>query len=108
MTIQFELQGRKFMAINGGPDFQFSPAISMVAYCDTQEQLDDLWDSLSDGGKTMACGWLTDRFGISWQIVPSSLPALMSGDTEQAHRVVRALWDMIKLDIAALKKAAQQ
>ena len=91
ITIQFELQDRRFMAINGGPDFKFSPAISMVAYCDTQEELDQLWDRLSAGGATMACGWLTDRFGVSWQIVPSILPELMAGDAEKANRVMQSL-----------------
>jgi predicted 3-demethylubiquinone-9 3-methyltransferase (glyoxalase superfamily) len=105
MTIQFELQQRAYMAINGGPDFQFSPAISLVAYCDTQEELDQLWDGLADGGATMACGWLTDRFGISWQIVPAILPELMAGDAEQCNRVMQALWGMVKLDIQALQQA---
>ncbi len=107
MTIQFELQDRRFMAINGGPDFKFSPAISMVAYCDTQEELDHLWDGLAEGGATMACGWLTDRFGVSWQIVPSILPGLMAGDDEKSNRVMQALWGMVKLDIAALQQAAE-
>ena len=107
MTIQFELQNRRFMAINGGPDFQFTPAISMVAYCDTQEQLDHLWDSLSNAGATMACGWLTDRFGISWQIVPAILPDLMAAGGDTSNRVMQALWGMVKLDIGELQRAAK-
>ena len=106
MTIQFELQDRAFMAINGGPAFEFSPAISLVAYCDTQEELDGLWESLVAGGSSMACGWLTDRFGVSWQIVPTILPKLMAGDSEQSNRVMQALWGMVKLDIAALQQVA--
>ncbi len=106
MTIQFELQDRRFMAINGGPEFKFSPAISMVAYCDTQAELDQLWDRLSERGTTLACGWLTDRFGVSWQIVPSILPELMAGGGEKSNRVMQALWGMIKLDINALQQAA--
>ncbi len=108
MTIQFELQGRQFMAINGGPDFKFSPAISLVAYCDNQQELDRLWDGLSAGGAPMACGWLTDRFGISWQVVPTILPELMALGGEKANRVMQALWGMVKLDIDALQQAAEE
>jgi predicted 3-demethylubiquinone-9 3-methyltransferase (glyoxalase superfamily) len=106
MTISFELAKRPFMALNGGPQFQFTPAISMMVACDTQEEIDNLWDKLSQGGQTQQCGWLTDRFGLSWQIVPSILPELMAGDAEQSNRVMQALWGMVKLDIAALERAA--
>ena len=107
MTIEFELQGRPFMAINGGPDFTFSPAISLVAYCDTQQELDRLWDALLEGGAPMACGWLTDRFGVAWQIVPTALPGLMAGDAQCVERVMHALWGMVKLDLVALERAAE-
>ena len=106
MTIAFELRGRSFLAINGGPQFQFSPAISMMVSCDTQQEIDDLWDQLSQGGETQQCGWLTDRFGLSWQIVPSILSSLMTGDAQRSSRVMQALWGMVKLDIEALKQAA--
>ena len=105
MTIQFRLQGRDFMAINGGPAFKFSEGISMVAYCDDQAELDRLWDALGEGGTLMACGWLTDRFGVAWQIQPTCLPELMSGDQDGVNRCMQALWGMVKLDIAALKAA---
>lgn len=107
MTIHFELQGRSFMAINGGPQFQLTPAISMMASCETQEEIDDLWDRLSAGGEKQQCGWLRDRFGLSWQVVPSILPELMTGDAKRSSRVMQALWGMVKLDIEALKKAAE-
>lgn len=107
MTISFELQGRPFMAINGGPQFQFSPAISLMVNCETQEEIDHLWNELSAGGETQACGWLRDRFGLSWQIVPAVLAELMTGDAESSSRVMQALWGMVKLDIAALRRAAE-
>ena len=95
------------MAINGGPQFQFSPAISMMVSCDSQPEIDRLWDQLSQGGQTLHCGWLTDRFGVSWQIVPAILPDLMTGDPDQSSRVMQALWGMEKLDIEALQQAAK-
>ena len=107
MAIWFELGGRSFMAINGGPEFQLTPAISMSASCDTQEEIDRLWDGLSEGGSTQECGWLTDRFGVSWQIVPTILDELISGDPARSARVMQALWGMVKLDIATLKQAAE-
>lgn len=107
MTIEFELQGRSFMAINGGPQFELTPAISMMVNCETQQEIDDLWDKLSEGGETQACGWLKDRFGLSWQIVPAVLSELMTGDAERSSRVMQALWGMVKLDIEALKQAAE-
>ena len=107
MTIRFAIQGRNYMAINGGAHFQFSPAISMMAHCDSQEELDDLWNKLSDGGTTQSCGWLTDRFGVSWQIVPTVLDELMQLPEEKSSKVMTALWGMGKLDISTLKAAAK-
>ena len=107
MTMTFELQGRPFMAINGGPQFQFSPAISMMVNCESQHEIDELWDELSQGGEPQQCGWLRDRFGVSWQIVPTMLAELMTGDAEKSNRVMQALWNMDKLDIEGLRRAAE-
>ena len=98
---------RLSFAINGGPQFQFSPAISMMVSCITQREIDHLWDQLSHGGETPQCGWLRDRFGLSWQIVPAILSELMTGDADKSNRVVQALRGMVKLDIAELKRAAK-
>ncbi|MFC3107534.1 VOC family protein [Undibacterium arcticum] len=106
MTVRFILDGQEFLALNGGPEYTFSPAISMVAYCETQRELDDLWEQLSAGGAEVQCGWLQDKFGVSWQIVPTALPALMSGkDVAATQRAMAALLQMKKLDIAALQRA---
>jgi predicted 3-demethylubiquinone-9 3-methyltransferase (glyoxalase superfamily) len=107
MVATFEVQGHEFMALNGGPQYSFTPAISLVVHCDTQEEIDDYWTKLTaDGGKEVQCGWLTDKFGISWQIVPSILGELMSGnDPARSQRVMQALWQMMKLDIGKLKQA---
>lgn len=106
MTAEFELEGQKFMALNGGPTFQFSPGISLFVNCETQAELDELWAKLSAGGKEVGCGWLQDHFGVSWQIVPNSLGRLLGDkDPERASRVMKAMLGMVKLDIAALKKA---
>ena len=107
MTITFTLRGRPFLAINGGPQFQFSPAISMMVTCQSQQEIDDFWEKLSHGGETQQCGWLRDRFGVSWQIVPEILPELMAGDAKKSNRVMQAWWGMEKLDIEALKQAAK-
>lgn len=107
MTLLFEIQGKKYMAINGGPQFSFSPAISMVAHCEDQPELDRIWHKLSEGGTTQACGWLMDRYGVSWQIVPSCLHELMSLPADKSGQVMQALWSMEKLDIATLKAAAE-
>jgi predicted 3-demethylubiquinone-9 3-methyltransferase (glyoxalase superfamily) len=106
MTAQFELDGQRFTALNGGPHYSFTPAVSFVVSCDTQEEIDGYWDRLSDGGDPSAqqCGWLKDRFGLSWQIVPSSLGSLIGGPN--AGRVVPEMMKMKKLDIAALQRAA--
>ena len=107
VAVTFHLQGTAYTAINGGPHFTLSPAASIVAACDTQEEVDRLWDALMEGGESMRCGWLTDRFGLSWQVVPAILYELLaSDDPEVAKRTSRAMFDMVKFDIAALKAAS--
>jgi len=107
MTIAFELAGQKFTALNGGPHFKFNEAISFVVTCDTQAEIDEYWEKLTaQGGSPVQCGWLKDRFGVSWQIVPAILPELLK-DPVKGGRVMKALMQMIKLDIAALKAAAE-
>lgn len=106
LTIQFTLAGTEFLALNGGPEFTFSPAMSMVAYCDTQAEVDTLWQKLTEGGQESQCGWLTDRFGVSWQIVPRQLLKLLSTpDRAASGRALAALMQMRKLDIATLQRA---
>ena len=106
LTIQFTLDGTEFLALNGGPAFTFSPAVSMVAYCDTQEEVDRLWASLAEGGQHGQCGWLTDRFGVSWQVVPRQLLALLNTpDRAASQRAFRAMMAMTKLDIAVMERA---
>jgi len=106
LTVFFELDGVAHLALNGGPVFKFSPAMSLVANCDTQQEIDTLWRRLSEGGQEGQCGWLTDRFGVSWQIVPRVLPALLnSADTAASQRAFSALMKMTKLDIAELQRA---
>jgi predicted 3-demethylubiquinone-9 3-methyltransferase (glyoxalase superfamily) len=107
LTIEFELEGRNFLALNGGPQYSFTPAISLSVDCATQAEVDELWQKLlADGGKEMACGWLTDRFGVSWQIVPSILPKMLRDpDPTKAGRVMEAMMNMIKLDFAGLQRA---
>jgi predicted 3-demethylubiquinone-9 3-methyltransferase (glyoxalase superfamily) len=106
MTVEFELGGQKFLALNGGPQYTFSPAISFQIMCDSQEEVDYYWDRLTDGGQEVACGWVTDKFGISWQVVPRVLPELMSDpDQEKAQRVAAAMLKMVKLDIGTLQQA---
>jgi predicted 3-demethylubiquinone-9 3-methyltransferase (glyoxalase superfamily) len=107
MTAAFELDGQKFVALNGGPQFTFTPAISFVVNCETQAEVDRFWEKLSAGGKPNRCGWLTDRYGVSWQIVPTILPQLLTGDDPaKAQRVMQAMMQMDKLDIAGLQSAA--
>jgi predicted 3-demethylubiquinone-9 3-methyltransferase (glyoxalase superfamily) len=107
LTVSFQLNGQDFLGLNGGPHFQFSPAISFVVNCETQQEVDEYWEKLSAGsGKEGRCGWVTDKFGLSWQIVPTILPQLMQGPNSQ--RVMQSLMQMGKLDIAALEKAAEQ
>jgi predicted 3-demethylubiquinone-9 3-methyltransferase (glyoxalase superfamily) len=108
LTILFEIDGQKFLALNGGPQFKFTPALSLIVNCDDQAEVDRLWEKLSEGGAPGQCGWLTDRFGVSWQIVPSLIPRVMqSGDAGAWERLVRAVMPMTKLDIASLKQAVE-
>jgi predicted 3-demethylubiquinone-9 3-methyltransferase (glyoxalase superfamily) len=109
MVVKFQLEGQEFIALNGGPLFQFSPAFSFVVNCKTQEEVDEYWEKLSEGGQTSQCGWLTDRFGFSWQITPTILGELVADkDPEKSNRVMQAMMKMTKIDIQALKDAAQQ
>lgn len=104
MTAEFHLNGQKFVALNGGPVFKFNESVSFVVSCETQAEIDHYWNSLAAGGAEVQCGWLKDRFGLSWQIVPNALPRLMQG--KQADKVMAALLTMKKPDIAALERAA--
>jgi predicted 3-demethylubiquinone-9 3-methyltransferase (glyoxalase superfamily) len=107
MTVSFELDGQKFVALNGGPDFTFSEAISFQVDCETQEEVDAFWSTLSEGGEEGPCGWLKDRFGVSWQIVPTALPELLADpDPEKSQRVMEAMLQMKKIEIDALERAA--
>jgi predicted 3-demethylubiquinone-9 3-methyltransferase (glyoxalase superfamily) len=108
MTVAFELDGNPFVALNGGPNFSFTEAISFVIDCEDQAEVDDYWQRLSsEGGEEGPCGWLKDRFGLSWQVVPTALPRLLSQpDPEKAKRVYAAMMQMKKLDVAALEAAA--
>lgn len=107
MNIAFELSGQSFIALNGGPHFKFTPAISMFVSCESQAEVDELWAKiLSAGGKPNQCGWIDDKFGLSWQIVPATLVELMSDpDPNRSGRVAQALMGMVKIDIAALERA---
>lgn len=108
MTVTFELEGQEFVALNGGPVFVFNPAISFVVNCATQQEVDALWDKLSAGGdaKAQQCGWLQDKYGLSWQIVPKVLEEMLQDkDPEKAERVMKAMLQMKKIDISALKQA---
>jgi predicted 3-demethylubiquinone-9 3-methyltransferase (glyoxalase superfamily) len=110
MTIAFELDGQNFTALNGGPHFKFTEAISLVVNCANQEEVDYFWEKLTaDGGQEVQCGWLKDKYGLSWQVVPKILPELVqSGDPKKSERVMKALMQMKKLDVAKLKEAAEQ
>ena len=106
MTVTFRLQGQEFTAINGGPEFKFDEAISFLVPCESQEEVDDFWEKLSEGGEEGPCGWLKDRFGLSWQIVPTVLDKLLQDeDSEKADRAMKAMLQMKKLDIAKLQEA---
>ena len=106
MTGTFQLEGQQFMALNGGPHFTFSPAISFFVNCETQHEVDELWEKLADGGEEQRCGWLKDKYGVSWQIVPSVLGKLLQDkDAKKSKRVMKAMLGMNKLDIEDLKKA---
>ena len=102
--VEFELDGQKFGAVDGGPMFDFTPAVSFVVSCDSQEEIDYYWDRLSEDGEPGRCGWLEDKFGLSWQVIPSVLPDLMEGNTS---RLMEALLSMGKIDIATLRQAAE-
>jgi predicted 3-demethylubiquinone-9 3-methyltransferase (glyoxalase superfamily) len=109
MSATFELQGQEFIALNGGPMFTFSPAISFFVHCETQEEVDHFWEKLSDGGEKQRCGWLRDKFGVSWQVVPIVLGQLLQDkDAEKSKRVMNVMLQMDKLDIASLKRANEQ
>lgn len=106
MTVEFELDGQQYLALNGGPLYKFSPAISLMVNCDTQAEIDRFWEKLSEGGKQVQCGWLEDKYGISWQVVPAALDKLVrKGTPEQVDRVMTALFGMTKLVIADLENA---
>ena len=108
MTIEFELDGNEFVALNGGPHYKITPAVSFVVNCKDQADVDYYWDKLTAGGMPVQCGWLTDRFGVSWQVVPTRLTELMlDPDKAKAQRVTEAMMKMIKLDIPTLEKAAR-
>ncbi len=107
MVVEFEIAGQTFTALNGGPQFKFSEAVSFQVMCDGQDEIDRFWSKLSDGGKPGQCGWLKDRYGLSWQIVPAALPQLITNaQGEQRERIISAVMAMKKFDVAALQRAA--
>jgi len=111
MTVEFEIEGQKFLGLNGGPIFKFNEAISFQVYCETQEEVDYYWVKLSEGGdeKAQVCGWLKDKYGVSWQIVPIILIEMLKDkDSEKSQRVMKAMLQMHKLDISTLKKAYEE
>jgi predicted 3-demethylubiquinone-9 3-methyltransferase (glyoxalase superfamily) len=109
MTVEFQLEGQKFVALNGGPQFKFTEAISFVVNCQTQEEVDHYWETLSDGGQEVQCGWLKDKYGLSWQIVPTVLGEMLSDpDPKKAERVMKAMLQMKKIDIKGLQQAYAQ
>jgi predicted 3-demethylubiquinone-9 3-methyltransferase (glyoxalase superfamily) len=106
MTIVFQLEGQEFMALNGGPHFKFTPAISLIVNCKTQAEVDDYWNKLSEGGATQQCGWLTDKYGVSWQIVPTVVGEMMQDrNAEKSDNVMKAILEMEKIDVATLQQA---
>jgi predicted 3-demethylubiquinone-9 3-methyltransferase (glyoxalase superfamily) len=109
LTATFEIEGQEFIALNGGPMYQFTPAISLFVKCETQEEVDHYWNKLLEGGAPQQCGWLTDQFGVSWQIVPTVLGEMLKGkDAAKANRVMQAMLKMVKLDIQTLRQAYEQ
>ena len=108
MTVDFELDGQRFVALNGGPEFTFSEATSLQVRCDSQEEIDHYWERLTDGGQEGPCGWLKDRYGFSWQVTPADIDELFADpDPERSRRAMEAMFEMKKLDIAALRAAAE-
>ena len=106
MTVEFEIEGQKFLALNGGPHFKFNEAVSFQVPCETQQEIDYFWSTLAKDGEEGRCGWLKDKFGLSWQVFPRALPEmLMDGNSETAQRVMRSMLQMRKIDIGALKRA---
>ena len=109
MTVNFELDGRQFTALNGGPRYGFTPAVSLMVPCETQQEVDSYWDRLTAGGKPIQCGWLEDKYGLSWQIVPKDLFRLAQDkDPARSQRVMKAMLEMVKLDVARLQQAANE
>lgn len=109
MVASFQLEGQEFQALNGGPQFKFTPAISLFVNCETQQEVDDLWKRLSEGGREDQCGWLQDRFGLSWQIIPTLLPRLLSDkDAKKSQSVMKAMLQMKKIDTKKLQQAYDQ
>ena len=109
MTVSFELDGQPFVALNGGPDFKFTEAVSFLVSCETQEEVDAYWGKLSEGGEEGPCGWLKDKFGLSWQIVPAALPRLLGDpDPAKSQRVMQAMLQMKKIEVDLLERAAAQ
>ena len=105
-TVEFELNGQRFLALNGGPEYKFTPAVSVVVECADQAEVDYYWDRLTDGGQEIACGWLADKYGLSWQIVPTVFLDMINGpDKDKVTRVTAAMYTMKKLDVAALERA---
>ena len=108
MTVEFELDGQRFVGINGGPEFKFSEAVSFQINCETQEEIDYYWERLSEGGREGPCGWLADKYGVSWQVVPTGMEELFTDpDRERARRAMEAMLAMGKIDIAELRRAAE-
>ena len=105
LIVEFELDGQKFIALNGGPQFKFNEAVSFVVNCETQDEIDYFWEKLSAGGEKLQCGWLKDKYGLSWQVVPTILGELMGGNEERSNRVMQAIQQMQKLEIEPLKRA---
>ena len=106
MTVEFEIEGQKFVALNGGPHFKFNEAVSFQIHCETQQEIDYFWSTLAEAGEEGPCGWLKDKFGLSWQVIPRALPQmLMDENSEKAQRVMKSMLQMRKIDIAALKQA---
>jgi predicted 3-demethylubiquinone-9 3-methyltransferase (glyoxalase superfamily) len=106
MTVEFEIEGQKFVALNGGPHFKFNEAVSFQVHCETQQEIDHFWSKLAEGGQEQPCGWLKDKFGLSWQVIPKALPQmLMDENPEKAQRIMKSMLQMRKIDLAALERA---